>query len=53
MFLTNDTLLNINKVALTDELISSIYWKEQLSKQDIKKKIFLISLLGREFDGPD
>ena len=54
MFLTNDTLLNVNKVTLTDELISNICWKVELSKQGIKKEdFFLISLLEREFGGPD
>ena len=41
MFLTNGTLLNVNKVTLTDELISNICWKVELSKQGIKKEDFL------------
>ena len=43
VFLTNDTLLNVNKVTLTDDLIdliSNIGWKGQLSKQDIIKEDF-------------
>ena len=37
MFLTIDTLLNVNKVTLTDDIISNICWKVQLPKQDIRK----------------
>ena len=41
MLLTNDTLLNVNKVTLTEDLISNILWKGQLRKQDIIKEDFL------------
>ena len=47
VFLTNDTLFNVNKVILTNDVISNICWKRQLSKQDIIKEDFLISLLER------
>ena len=38
MFLTIDTLLNVNKVTLTDDIISNICWKVQLPQQDIIKE---------------
>ena len=41
MFPTNDTLLYVNKVTLTDQLISNICWKVQLPKQGIRKEDFL------------
>ena len=40
MFLINDTLLNVNKVTLTDDIRSIICWKVQLPKQDIGKEEF-------------
>ena len=42
MFFTNDTILNENEVTLTDDLILNICMK-----------LFLISLLAREFSLPD
>ena len=36
--------MNENEVALTDDLISNICWKGQLSQLDITKEAFLISL---------
>ena len=41
MFLTNDSLLTVKKVTLTDDIIYNICWKVQLSKQDISKEDFL------------
>ena len=37
VFLRRDTLLNVNKVPFTDDIISNIFWKVQLPKQDIRK----------------
>ena len=46
-------MFNENEVTLTDDLISNICWKGELSHQDIIKENFLISLLQREFSGAD
>ena len=40
VFLTNNTLLNVNKVTLTEDLISNSCCKGQLPKQDIIKEDF-------------
>ena len=53
MFLTNDTTLNENEVTLAHTLLFNISWNKQVSKQDIIKEDFLISLLEKEFSGPD
>ena len=54
VFLTNDTMLNENEVALTGDWILKICCKGHLSQQDIiKEAFFLISLLKREFSWPD
>ena len=38
VFLPIDTLLNVKKVTLTDNIISNICWKVQLPMQDIVKE---------------
>ena len=40
VFLTNNTLLSVNKVTLTEDLVSNSCWKGQLPKQDIIKENF-------------
>lgn len=52
-FITKDSVLNEKEVTLTDYLICSICWKDQLSQSDMIKEAFLISLLQREFGGLD
>ena len=47
MFLTNKTLLNVNKVALADDSIVNICWKGQVSKQGIIKEQFFNDFIGK------
>ena len=53
MFLTNDTLLNVNKLTLTDDIRSIFVGKYSCVSKTLEKKIFENSLLEREFGGPD
>ena len=46
-------MFNENEVTLTDDLISNICLKGELSQLDTMKEDFLISLLEREFSGLD
>ena len=53
MFLSKDTLLNVNKVTLTEDIRSIFVGKYSCVSEALEKKMFLNSLLEREFGGPD